>query len=152
MNKDATPAPSPNPIGNPPPSNPDIWLTVITAAAQTYVHLGKATGPVTAATISSVLEDAQTNQLISPAAATSVLELIQTSEGAALVQHSAALATHAVTFINIQDTTVVSPDQPRTYTASGTEEVADQPRTYAPAPGETAAASPAASEPDTAPN
>lgn len=147
MNKDATPPPSPNPIGNPPPSNPDIWLTVITAAAQTYVQLGKAAGPVTAATISSVLEDAQNNQLISPAAAASVLELVQTSEGAALVQHSATLATHAVTFINIQDTTVVTPDQPRTYA------VADQPRTYTSSGTEgTTAASPAASEPNAPPN
>lgn len=141
MTENAAPAPSPKPTGNPPPSNPDIWLAVITAAVQTYVHLGKVTGPVTTATISSVLEDAQNHQLISPAAAASVLKFVQTSEGAALVQNSAALATHAVTFINIQATASVTSDQPRTYVADQPRTyVADQPRTYAPAPGDAAAA------------
>ena len=110
------------PTGNPPPSTPDVWLAVITAAVQTYVHLGKVTGPVTTATISSVLQDAQNHQLIAPPAAASIQEFVQTSEGAALVEHSATLATHAFAFINVQ--AGVSPDQPRTFA------VADQPRTF----------------------
>jgi hypothetical protein len=107
----ATPAPSAGPIASPPPSTPDIWLAVITAAVQTYVHLGKVTGPVTTETISNVLEDAQNAQLISPPAAASVLDYAQTSEGAALVENSATLASHAFAFINVQTVT----DQPRTF-------------------------------------
>lgn len=145
MTENATPAPTPKPTGNPPPANPDIWLAVITAAVQTYVHLGKVTGPVTTATISSVLEEAQNNQLIAPAAAASVLDFVATSEGAALVEHSATLATHAFTFINIQ-TATVTPDQPRTY-------IADQPRTYvAGTAPETAVANPVTSEPNAPPS
>lgn len=126
MNANATPAPPPEPTSTPPPANPDIWLAVITAAVQTYVHLGKVTGPVTVATITSVVEDAQNHQLIAPPAAASVLEFVQTSEGAALVEHSVTLATHAFAILNVQASTSVTPDQPRTYTA----ETADQPRTY----------------------
>lgn len=140
MNTDATPAPPVGPNDSPPQSNPDIWLAVITAAVQTYVHLGKVTGPVTAATIESVLQDAQNHQLISPPAAASVLEFVQTSEGAALVENSATLASHAFTFINIQTATSGISGQPRTYA------IADQPRTYSSSTigDEAAAADPAA--------
>jgi len=93
-----------------------------------------------------MVEDAQSHQLIAPPAAASVLEFVQTSEGAALVEHSATLATHAFAILNIQTSASVTPDQPRTYSPSVTPDqprtyIADQPRTYT---AETVSEAPAA--------
>lgn len=124
MNDDAIPVPPQKPTGNPPPPNPDIWLAVITAAMQMYVHLGTVTGPVTTATISSVLEEAQNHQIIPPSAAALVLDLVQTPEGAALVASSAALATSTFTYIHAQAATSMTPDQPRTFASPTDDEAA----------------------------
>jgi hypothetical protein len=95
----AVPVPSPQPADSPPPVAPDVWLATITAAMQTYAELGRTTGPVTAATISSVLGQAQTRQVISPPVAASISEFVQTSQGAAVVAGSAILATRAFAYI-----------------------------------------------------
>ncbi len=52
---------------------------------QTYVDLGTTTEPVTVATISSLVGQAQTKGSIPPATAASVLDFLQTSGATAVV-------------------------------------------------------------------
>jgi hypothetical protein len=120
---------------NPPPLTPDIWLAATTAAMQTYVDLGTATQPVTAATISSVLGQAQTKQLISPPVATSILDLVPTSEGAVVIAGSAALATRAVAYITTHAAAPMTAHQ-----AAPPQPAASEAVPFPPADGEAAAA------------
>lgn len=97
---------------NSPPITPDVWLAAITAAMQTYVDLGTTTGPVTAATISGLLRQTQTQQHISPPTAASVLNFLQTSQGAAVLAGSTLLATHAVAYITTHAPAPTTPARP----------------------------------------
>jgi hypothetical protein len=121
MNANAVASLPVNPPANSLTITPDVWVATTTAALQTYINVGKASGPASVAVIGSAISNAQSQNAISQPVAASILDLLKTSAGATLVANSVAMANKAFAYIpahaSAPVSTTPSPAQPATNVA-----------------------------------
>lgn len=115
-------------------ATPDVWVAAITAAVQTYVNVGKATGIPSVGEIADVIGKLQIQNAISQSVATSISDFLRTPEAATVVANSVGLSDRAYAYINSHAGSPTPPPQTTTsVTATSGAAAAPMPAT-APSP------------------